>query len=565
MIAYLVLTIMLLAMSNERATDAQIRRAAGSQSLEKLQEAVATGWTAEDINQQALTGKSALHMAAWQGCLENIHYLLDTTGCDTDCYSRAEFSYGKSAIFFATTGSRNEVVDLLLDQGAWVKIVNNKGQSILSIASSHLQPQLISKIQEKEKEQQGPWWNFRASHSDGLEYGDLDPRFIDRPLRPEDIVTPWAVNPTTKETRKGGFLKRNPHMEKEAAENQKQPKPKQKAAPSLSDEEVAELEESWKRIASGFERNSEMDLVQDLAKVVRLGDKQRQAWIPNAAETLMESASDDLSRIETFIEASIVRASKREAQLLQKLLQRMLQPDRDQETEANESSTPHSAPVKARPSLDSRPWKEACSKVNSLSMDLLEKNRSSILSLPEAPIWVDSTTKLRNLHERLQTCDIVGVDTEWHDVHNKKAAVATIQIAYQENAVLKAYVVDLIAADPASRKLAQQVVQSLFESDVTVLGFAFGHDVPMLEAFVGHSLPRNFLDLQLLMTADGSSVPGLKACAARFSTTPLSKDEQCSDWARRPLSQSQLDYAGLDAAVLLVLLAEHAKKGATQV
>jgi hypothetical protein len=33
------------------------------------------------------------------------------------------------------------------------------------------------------------------------------------PLRPEDTVTPWAVNPTiTKETRKRGFLKRNLHM-----------------------------------------------------------------------------------------------------------------------------------------------------------------------------------------------------------------------------------------------------------------------------------------------------------------------------------------------------------------
>jgi hypothetical protein len=551
----------MLAMSNERATDAQIRRAAGSQSLEKLQEAVATGWTAEDINQQALTGKSALHMAAWQGCLENIHYLLDA-GCDADCYSRGEFSYGKSAIFFAATRSRNEVIDLLLDRGAWVKIVNNKGQSILSIGSSHLTPQIISKIQEKEQEQQGPWWNFRASHSDGLLYGDLDPRFLDRPLRPEDIVTPWAVNPTTNETRKGGFLKRNPRVAKEAAEKQMQPKPKKKVAPSLSDEEAAELEESWKRIATGFQRNLEMNLVQDLAKVVTLGDKQRQAWIPNAAETLLELASDDLSRIETFIGASIMRVSKREAQLLQKLLQRMQQPDRDPESEAKESSKSHSAPVKVRPSLGSRPWKEACSKVTSLSMDLLEKARSSIISLPEAPIWVDSTTKLSNLHELLQTCDIVGVDTEWH-VDNKKAAVATIQIAYLENALLKAYVVDLTAVDPAYRKLAQHVVQWLFESDVIVLGFAFGHDVPMLEAFVGHALPHNFLDLQLLMTADGSSVPGLKACAARFSTTPLSKDEQCSDWARRPLSQSQLDYAGLDAAVLLVLLAEHAKKEAS--
>jgi ribonuclease D len=71
---------------------------------------------------------------------------------------------------------------------------------------------------------------------------------------------------------------------------------------------------------------------------------------------------------------------------------------------------------------------------------------------------------------------------------------------------------------------------------------------------------RSLLDLQYVLTQDGASLPGLKACAARYSLIPLSKEQQCSNWAHRPLSQVQLDYAGLDAAILPVLLAEYVKQ-----
>jgi len=66
--------------------------------------------------------------------------------------------------------------------------------------------------------------------------------------------------------------------------------------------------------------------------------------------------------------------------------------------------------------------------------------------------------------------------------------------------------------------------------------------------------PTTILDLQLLL---GDGTLGLKACVAKYSQTPLSKEEQCSDWGGRPLSHSQLHYAGLDAAILLYLLAEY--------
>jgi ribonuclease D len=136
-------------------------------------------------------------------------------------------------------------------------------------------------------------------------------------------------------------------------------------------------------------------------------------------------------------------------------------------------------------------------------------------------------------------------------------------------------VVDLKIAqkhDAEYHALVQALVQHLLEKTKLLLGFAISQDLALLQAFCGTTTSvttttnnNSHLDLQLVALQDdssssSSSLPGLKACAATFSNTPLSKEHQCSDWAQRPLSQAQLNYAGLDAAVLLVLLAEYSRK-----
>jgi hypothetical protein len=131
--------------------------------------------------------------------------------------------------------------------------------------------------------------------------------------------------------------------------------------------------------------------------------------------------------------------------------------------------------------------------------------------------------------------------------------------------------------DAEYHALAQALVQHLLEKTKLLLGFAITQDLALLQAFCGtttsttttNNSNKSHLDLQLVALQDVlssssssslSSLPGLKACAASFSKAPLSKEHQCSNWAQRPLSQAQLDYAGLDAAVLLVLLAEYSRK-----
>lgn len=122
------------------------------------------------------SGKSPLHLAAWRGSLEVVEALL-SLGCDIDQVSTGRHNYGKTAIFYALTRCRDEVVMKLLERGCKTKIVNNKGQSVLSLALSHCAEETIKHIEEYESAEEGEWLNFRDTHSDGLRYGDLDSRF----------------------------------------------------------------------------------------------------------------------------------------------------------------------------------------------------------------------------------------------------------------------------------------------------------------------------------------------------------------------------------------------------
>jgi ankyrin repeat protein len=157
--------------------DAQLlRRAAGSQSIETLQELIEqAAWTAKELDAMSVEGKTPLQQATWKGRLHSIQYLLDVVRCDVNVYTQQKFSHGKTAIFFALTQSRKDMVEYLLSRkDINVSIVNNKGQSVMSLAASHNMPtETLQQIQALEETDKEKWWNFRVTHSDGYEYGDL--------------------------------------------------------------------------------------------------------------------------------------------------------------------------------------------------------------------------------------------------------------------------------------------------------------------------------------------------------------------------------------------------------
>ena len=592
---------------NDRASPSKIRRAAGSMDPSILPQALA-GWTVQELDDMAShDGKSALHMAAWHGCLENVQLLLNM-GCNVNVIATGDYSYGKTPIFFAATRCRDDIVQYLLQHAnARVKIVNNKGQSVLSIASSHLSSETIQMIQCAEQEQaEQEWINFQETHSDGLEYGDLDPRFLMRPLVDTDVVTSLAVvNPTTKQSRRGSFARKNPHVAKELerrnekAQWKREQRMKAKVLPPVpTAKQVAQQNEAWQSIETCIVQGNYENVVKWLLQVIQFEEQQRRSWIPAATarlqSVLLESSDDMVAAqlehaMEEYLNSQNVDYTPRQVTLLQKWIHQVCKaPTVSDDERSYSDSLVGASNNKLRlqrniVNLSIPPWSAACQAVEGLSQSMLQNRQrhDSQLTLPEPPTWVDTETHLCHLKETLRQLSlksspyIVALDTEWYTSEADEIHISTIQISTvmetDETKQISTWVVDLLPATEGSsdyRVMIQELLSWLFDDDshVILLGFAFAHDITVLHSIC--DLPSTkCLDVQKLasheMKRGKTTLPGLQACSAHFlsenGSYVLSKEEQCSDWAQRPLRDSQLEYAGLDAAVLLVLLAEIAK------
>jgi len=98
--------------------------------------------------------------------------------------------------------------------------------------------------------------------------------------------------------------------------------------------------------------------------------------------------------------------------------------------------------------------------------------------------------------------------------------------------------------------------------DVLKLGVDFHSDLKKLAADYRHCAPGPgqqvlgglalFCDVQAQLSV-GAKRESLAKIVQRRLGIELSKEQQKSDWGRRPLSQEQLEYAALDAWVLLPL------------
>jgi hypothetical protein len=235
--------------------------------------------------------------------------------------------------------------------------------------------------------------------------------------------------------------------------------------------------------------------------------------------------------------------------------------------------------------------------MNTPTTSASDDKETNYLTLPHSSIkWVDTITELHNL--RMQLHEVIDESNKLDDIasiirldnfvsfdsefrtDNGRAELATIQFSVLKGGIPVAWVVDLypIPANVEYMSLSIDTLRWLFiESDAHLLGFAYRQDITLLSSFLGEDIPLSstkLWDLQLLaaheMMKEGGNgstalqLPGLKSCCSYFleskgsrnSGWELSKVEQCSDWSRRPLTMDQLEYAGLDAAVLLIILAE---------
>jgi ribonuclease D len=167
--------------------------------------------------------------------------------------------------------------------------------------------------------------------------------------------------------------------------------------------------------------------------------------------------------------------------------------------------------------------------------------------------FVDSPDLLAAALPPLFESDLISIDAEFSLTGTHHCVLALLQVADHE----RVWLIDPLALPNLIRPflLALAEVPWIvhdYSGDGTV--FKRIYDV----------VPASVMDTMMLAKALGYPQPGLKTMAKLKLGVDIPKEEQDSNWMRRPLRDSQLKYAARDAALLLPLLRELAAEAETR-
>ena len=160
-----------------------------------------------------------------------------------------------------------------------------------------------------------------------------------------------------------------------------------------------------------------------------------------------------------------------------------------------------------------------------------------------APGWVETPAQLEVLCDALRRCERVAVDTESNSLHAYREQVCLIQFSTQTTDFL----LDPLALpdlDPLSPILANASIEKVFhaaEYDLICLARDFAFRVESL------------FDTMHAARVLGYPAVGLDSLLTDKFGVSLNKRYQKADWAARPLSPEQIDYARQDTHYLLRL------------
>ena len=159
---------------------------------------------------------------------------------------------------------------------------------------------------------------------------------------------------------------------------------------------------------------------------------------------------------------------------------------------------------------------------------------------------IDQQADLEALAADLLKEKVVAVDTEADSFYHYFDKTCLVQIATTRHR----YLIDPLAlGGPA--ELAP--LGPMFASeDVRVLFHAAEYDIFVLKRDCGFEF-NNLFDTMVSAQLLGYPAVGLGALIERHFDIKLPKDEQRSDWSRRPLTDKQLDYAASDVRYLIRL------------
>ncbi|MGA7758316.1 MAG: HRDC domain-containing protein [Ilumatobacteraceae bacterium] len=157
--------------------------------------------------------------------------------------------------------------------------------------------------------------------------------------------------------------------------------------------------------------------------------------------------------------------------------------------------------------------------------------------------WIDRQDDFDQLVEDLRTQPRYSLDTEFHRERTYYPKLALVQVAWRSDQGQLLALIDPLAVDVTS-------FASLFVSDALCVIHAAQQDLDVLTHAVG-CVPARMFDTQLAAGFVGYGTPSLVSLLqGEIGVTPA-KGDRLTDWLRRPLTDSQCQYAAVDVEYLL--------------
>jgi ribonuclease D len=165
---------------------------------------------------------------------------------------------------------------------------------------------------------------------------------------------------------------------------------------------------------------------------------------------------------------------------------------------------------------------------------------------------IETRADLDALAQDLLAEKVLGVDTEADSFYHYYDKTCLVQIATRR----QIYLIDPLAlGGPSELSPLGPIMAS---PDIRTIFHAAEYDLFVLKRDCSFQF-RNLFDTMICAQVLGYPSVGLASIAERHFGVKLPKDEQRSDWSRRPLSPTQLSYAASDV-LYLIPLAEKIEK-----
>jgi len=158
---------------------------------------------------------------------------------------------------------------------------------------------------------------------------------------------------------------------------------------------------------------------------------------------------------------------------------------------------------------------------------------------------IQTAEEVEELGQRLRRERVIAVDTEADSFFHYFDKLCLIQIAFKD----EIFLVDPLALPPQGLAPLAPVFA---DPNIRKLFHAADYDLYVLQRY-GSFAVRNLFDTMISAQLLGYRSVGLAALVEKHYGVQLSKDQQRTDWSRRPLREQQLEYAASDVRYLVDL------------